>query len=94
MNRFLCVCEDNVSGAWSEPFTAQTEKEAIRNFAASLDAAPDYLRRDAVLYCIGTVCVDVGTYRLCPSDAPRCLATGSALSLAMDKADKVGGDDA
>lgn len=94
MNRFLCVVGDLVSGAWSEPFTAQTEKEAIRNFSASLDSALDYIRRDAVLYCVGTVAVDVGTYRVCPLDAPRCLATGSALSLALDKADKVGGDDA
>lgn len=85
MNLFLCVCGDLVSGAWSEPFTARTEKEAIRSFGASLDSAPDYIRRDAVLYCVGTVSVDVGTYRVCPFDAPKCLATGSAFSLAVDK---------
>lgn len=86
MNLFVCVVGDLVSGAWSDPFVSRNEKEAVRAFGASLDNPnlPDYVRRDSVLYCVGTVTADIGTYHLNPYDTPVCLATGSAFSVAVD----------
>ena len=80
MNLMLLAVCDEVSGQWSAPFYARSEAEAIRNFAGSVDALPEYLRGDASLFHVGDVFIDTGVYRLTPVEIPRRITTGRSVS--------------
>ena len=84
MNFMLLAICDEVSGQWSAPFYARSEAEGIRNFSGSVDALPEYLRADAVLYHVGDVFIDTGVYRLTPAEIPRRIATGRSLPVSVD----------
>lgn len=56
----LYVFQDSVSGNYSDTFTANTEKEAIRIFARSvaMSGIPDAYRADLVLKHLGEITTD------------------------------------
>lgn len=85
MNFMLLAICDEVSGQWSAPFYARNEAEGIRNFLGSVDALPEYLRGDSVLYHVGDVFIDTGVYRITPVEIPCRIATGRRVSPPVDR---------
>lgn len=84
MNYMLLAICDEVSGQWTAPFFASSEAEAIRNFAGSVDALPEYMRGDVSLFHVGDVFIDIGVYRLTPVEIPRRITTGRSVSALVD----------